>query len=104
MEDNRLRRIKNIASKSFTYNKDINQHIESCKISIKIINEQEEMINILRTMLGKRDEEIRKLEEHNLALRKEKFIIEERKNIEIKEFREVITEQYKLIKDLSKKN
>ena len=90
MEDNKLERIKKIADKAFTYNKDINQHIESCRMSMKLLNKIDDKIDILKNMLEKRDEEIRKLEEHNLT--------------ESKEFREVITEQYKLIRDLSKKN
>ena len=97
MENHKLERIKNIADKTLTYNRDINQHIESCKISMKIIKEKDDEIDILRTMLIKRDEEIRKLEENNLKLRA-------KRNAESNEFREVIKEQYKIIRDLSNTN
>ena len=86
MEDRRIQQIKYIANKEPTYNKDINQHIESCRISMKIINKKENTISILRNMLEKRDETIRNLEENN------------------KELRDVITEQYKIIGELLNKN
>ena len=54
MEDYKLESIKLIADKNFTFNKDINQHIESCKISMQIINEKLDIIVRLRTMLEER--------------------------------------------------
>ena len=53
--NNNLEIIQRIADKTPTYNIDINQHIESCRISINIINQKEETIKILRDMLEKRD-------------------------------------------------
>ena len=103
MEDYKLERIQMIANKNLTYNKDINQHIESCKISIDIINQKDNTIDILRNMLTIKDKEIGELEEKYLINRKEEFIRILRKDIEIKELREVLEEQYKLINDLIEK-
>lgn len=91
-----LERIQKIATKTLTYNKDINQHIESCRISLKIIDQREDTIKILRDMLANKDAEIRVLEENNLT-------ILTKKNKEINEFKRVIEEQYKLINDLASK-
>ena len=103
MEDYKLESIKLIADKNFTFNKDINQHIESCKISMQIINEKLDIIARLRTMLEERDEKIRRLEEEKLLIKREKFIKETNLEIQIKELKEVLTEQYKLINDLRQK-
>lgn len=91
-----LERIHKIAAKTLTYNKDINQHIESCKISLKIIDQREDTIKILRDMIADRNAQISMLEEKNLTLIT-------RKNKETEELRKVIEEQYKLINDLAKK-
>lgn len=103
MEDLRIRSIQYIADKEPTYNRLINQHIESCKISMQIINEKLDIIAILQTMLEERDEKIRRLEEEKFLLKREKFIKETNLEIEIKDLKEVLTEQYKLIDDLRQK-
>ena len=51
----------------------------------------------------KRDEKIRRLEEEKLLIKREKFIKETNLEIQIKELKEVLTEQYKLIDDLRQK-
>ena len=100
MEDRRIQQIKYIANKEPTYNKDINQHIESCRISVQVINEQLDTISMMQKMLERRDERIRKLEEQNLLIKREKFIREADLEIQVKELKEVLKEQYKIIEEL----
>ena len=69
MEGYKLESIKMIADKTFTFNKDINQHIVSCRISMEIINKKENTIGILRNMLENRHKTIRQLEENNRVKR-----------------------------------
>lgn len=47
MEDYKLESIIMIADKIFTFNKGINQHIESGRISIEIINKKENMVDLV---------------------------------------------------------
>ena len=79
--ENNIQRIRVVADKSPSYNKDINQHIESCKISMTIINQQKDIIKTLRSMLMLRDEQIRQLEERTLILQAKNKEIIEKQNI-----------------------
>ena len=50
MEDE-IKLIQRKANKIPTYNKDINQHIETCRISLSIIDQKESTIIHVKTML-----------------------------------------------------
>ena len=102
MEDE-IKLIQKIANKTPTYNKDINQHIETCRISLSIIEQKESKIQTLREMLEQRDEQIRLMQEENLELRKRNFIERTGREISEKEYREALREQYKIIEDLKRK-
>ena len=102
MEDE-IKLIQKIANKTPTYNKDINQHIETCRISLSIIEQKESTIRTLREMLEQRDKQIILIQEDNLELRKQNFIERTGRVTSEKEYREVLSEQYKIIEDLKRK-
>lgn len=91
-----MERLRLIAGKEMTYNIDINQHIESCRISIDIIEQKENTIKVLRQLLRQKDEEI-------LELKEEKLMVDPNKELEIKQLNEIIKTQQNIIEELSKR-
>lgn len=94
-------RIELIAEKRLGYNRDIDQHIISCRISrellyqkdLEILQVREQMDNIRNTLQIK-EEEIRQKEAEIRVLLEEKLRIENQKDREIKQYKDIIKECY----------